>query len=344
MNRTTILALCAILLATPAAILAHTGATPPTESFRRPDRIPFPDANPYAPAKAELGRRLFFDAILSDDRTRSCASCHSPDLGWSDGRPLSVGREGAVLKARSPHLANLAWQGAMGWDGKFPDIEGVAFGPISGTNNMNLTEAEAVERLSADPSYAAGFAEAFGSPGVDRVRIERALGTFVRLVVSGTSPFDRFVEGDADAMGASARRGFALFAGRANCAACHSGWSLGDGSFHDIGHGTDPGRGALFPRSESLRHAHKTPGLRDVASRGGPYMHDGALASLEDVVDLYDKGGTARPSRSRHVRPLGLTPGEKADLLAFLKALDSDPGTGIDPSRLASMPSAAPAP
>ena len=296
----------------------------PRLAFARPAAIPYPASDPYTRAKAELGRKLFFDTRLSDDRTRSCASCHRPGQAWGDNLPRSSGRAGIALPFRTPTLLDLAWQGRMGWDGKFQDIERVAFGPIGGKDNMNLPEAEAVSRISGDAGYRADFVEAFGDDGVDRPRIERALGAYVRLMVSAPSPFDRWVAGERDAIGADARRGFTLFVGKARCASCHTGWSMSDGSFHDIGlESAGPGRGRLFPSSTLLQHAHKTPGLRDVANRA-PYMHDGSVKTLEAVVDLYDKGGVARPSRAPEIGPLGLSPGERADLVAFLRSLSPD--------------------
>lgn len=298
--------------------------------YRRPAALPFPDSNPYSQAKAELGRALFFDPILSGARNRACVSCHSPDLAWSDGRARALKRDGGDMALRSPSLLNLAWaEGPLGWDGKFPDLERVAFAPILSPANMDLPEHLAIERLSAEPRYAEAFAKAFpgsdpGAPLVTRARIENALATFERSIVSGHAPFDRWVAGDETAIDASAKRGFALFAGKANCSACHSGWTFTDGSFHDIGTamGDDIGRGKLFPGSIALRYAFKTPTLRDVAERA-PYMHDGSVATLADVIDLYDKGGIARPSRSREIRPLDLTSEEKADLLALLRTFSS---------------------
>ncbi len=148
----------------------------------------------------------------------------------------------------------------MGWDGKFPGIDGVSFGPITGKGNMNLPEGEALARIAAEPGYREAFAEAFGDPAVTRPRIEAALGTFVRLLVSAPRSFDRWAAGDEDAVPEAAKRGFALFVGKANCAACHSGPAFSDGSFQDIGTSHDPGRWRLFPDSMRLRHAHKTPG------------------------------------------------------------------------------------
>lgn len=321
--------------------------------YRAPEAIPYPADNPYSQAKAELGRRLFFDPVLSGDRTRSCASCHQPDLAWTDGRRRALGRTGGDLEFHTPSLFNLAWQeGRLGWDGKFRDLEAVAFGPISAPGNMNLGAEEAVSRLSADPDYAAAFAGAFPEPGpepgskpgpaVTRERIEAALATFERLIVSTPAPFDAWIAGNERAITEAAKRGFDLFNGRANCAACHSGWSFSDGSFHDIGvgRGEDIGRGRFVPTSQALQYAFKTPGLRELRGRAA-FMHDGALDSLAAVIDLYDRGGIDRPSRSREIRPLNLTAAEKADLLAFLDTLNADAAALI---AVADLPAGPPKP
>lgn len=296
------------------------------EAYRTPATIPFPEANPYTPAKAELGRRLFFDPILSGDRSRSCATCHLPHLAWSDGRARAQMRDHGDMDLHTPTLLNLAWlEGPLGWDGKFPDLESVAVMPMIAPGNMNLPMADALSRLSADRGYAAAFAAAFDGPAVTRERLEAALATFQRLIVSGPSPFDRWIAGDEAAVAEPAKRGFDLFNGRAGCAACHSGWSFTDGSFQDIGvgQGEDVGRGRLMRTSVALRYAFKTPSLREVARRA-PYMHDGSVPTLEEVIAHYDAGGIARPSRSRSIKPLHLTGAERADLLAFLATLSAE--------------------
>lgn len=294
-------------------------------TYRPPSVIPFPDDNPYTSAKADLGRRLFFDPILSGDNNRACVSCHSPDLGWSDGRPRAATLSGSDMDLRTPTLLNVAWQdGPLGWDGKFRTLEVVARTPITGVGNMNLKIPEAVKRLSADESYREAFSAAFGDPTVSAERLDAALATFQRLIVAGKAPFDRWIGGDESAIPETAKRGFDLFNSRAGCSGCHSGWSFTDNSFHDIGTatGADIGRGRLMPSSVALRYAFKTPTLREIGKRA-PYMHDGSLATLEAVIDLYDKGGIERPSRSRQIKPLNLTADEKADLLAFLGTLAS---------------------
>lgn len=294
-------------------------------AYQRPPMISHPDENPWSLKKAQLGAVLFFDPILSSSHTMSCGTCHQPKLAWSDDLPKSVGDRKISMALRSPTLLNVAWLSRLGWDGKFPDIESVSFRAIAGDANMALSVKEALERLSANPAYVRRFQATFGPGGITQEKVEQALATYQRGIVSTPSPFDRWVAGDEAAVSASAKRGFAVFDGKGGCANCHQGWAFTDGSFHDIGtaHGSDVGRGAMFPSSVALRYAFKVPTLRDVDVRA-PYMHDGSLATLEAVVGLYDRGGINRPSRSPNIRALGLTDAEKADLIDFLRTLTGD--------------------
>jgi cytochrome c peroxidase len=294
--------------------------------FLRPGNVPFPADNPYATDKAELGRMLFFDPALSKSGTISCATCHHPRLAWADGLPRAVGEARVPLPLRSPTLLGAAWLEAFGWDGKFPDLEGVAFTPITSAANMGRIERELLADLAASSFYRAAFEKAFPGEGVSRANVERALATYERTIVPDIAPFDRWIAGDEAAIPEAAKRGFDLFTGRAECAQCHSTWRFTDDSFRDIGTGGDHdlGRGRLFPNSVALRHAFKVPTLRDVARRA-PYMHDGSLPSLDSVIALYDRGGVARPSRDRHIHPLELGAAERDDLVAFLQTL-----TGAD--------------
>lgn len=301
------------------------------DAYRAPTEIPFPAENPYTAAKAELGRRLFFDPILSGDGTRACATCHVPDLAWGDGRARAATRQQGDMDLRTPTLINIAWQdGPLGWDGKFRTLEAVAAMPLTAPGNMNLPMPDALARLSSDPSYAAAFATAFTDPAITQERLEAALATFQRLIVTGTTPFDRWIAGQEDAIAEPAKRGFDLFNGRAGCAGCHSGWSFTDNSFHDIGVGVGPdiGRGRFKPTSLALQYAFKTPTLREIGQRG-PYMHDGSVPNLSAVIELYNRGGIDRPSRSRSIKPLNLTAAERADLLAFLATLSTSTGRDL---------------
>ena len=323
-----------ILAAIGATLLAShhaPGTQAGLDSYRRPLVIPYPADNPYSGEKSELGRALFFDPILSGSGSRSCGTCHNPALAWGDGAALATGE--VRLALRSPTLLDVAWTSRLGWDGKFQDLEAVAFGPITSPTNMNLPEKALIERLQMIPGYVEAFAATFGSSGISRRNVELALATFERSIVSGRAPFDRWMEGDAKAISTSANRGFDLFKGKARCSGCHNGFSFTDGSFHDIGTAKDAdiGRGRLFPSSVKLRYAFKTPTLRDVGRRA-PYMHDGSIATLEEVIDLYDRGGIERPSRSVLIRPLGLTDSEKQDLIAFLGTLDAAPQKVVLPN------------
>lgn len=198
-------------------------------SYRRPAAIPFPDRNPYTVPKAALGERLFFDALLSKSRTRSCATCHNPSLSWGDGLARAVGEDPSGLPLRAPTLIDVAFTEPLGWDGKFKTLEAVTFGPITGRPNMNLTESELIARLSAIPAYADAFAAAFGDGAITRPRIEAALATFERTIVAGEAPFDRWIMGDVTSVSAAAKRGFEIFNGKAHCSNCHSGPSFTDG-------------------------------------------------------------------------------------------------------------------
>jgi cytochrome c peroxidase len=327
------LAIALTVLICAAASLPETHSPTATigelkELYQRPEGVPFPTENPYSKAKDDLGRMLFFDPILSGSRSVSCSSCHNPSLSWSDGRKLANGT--SRMQLHTPTLIDIAWVPVLGWDGKFKDLESVAFGPLLNPANMNNTESEIISRLSNIPGYVEAFHQAFpdATPNavVTRPAIEQAMATFERTVIAAPAPFDRWIEGNETAINASAKRGFVLFNGRAGCSNCHEGPTFSDFSFHDIGIADedDIGRGRLFPTSVKLRHAFKVPTLRDVARRA-PYMHDGSLPTLEAVVDAYDTGGINRPSRSELIHPLGLSTAEKRDLIVFLNTLTSDP-------------------
>jgi cytochrome c peroxidase len=315
--------------------VADPSAERPTwqQKYHRPVAIPFPKNDPYSEAKAKLGRTLFFDPILSGAKVRSCASCHNPGLSWGDGEPRAIGEDQKPLPLRTPTLLDVAWTPKLGWDGHFRNLESVAMGPITASDNMDLSESAMIGRLTAIPGYIDAFRAAFGEDGITTGKIDMALATFERTIVSGEAPFDRWVGGDEAAISEQAKRGFDLFNGKANCAACHSGWAFTDASFHDVGVALegDLGRGQLFPTSVALQHAFKTPTLRDVARRG-PYMHNGSVATLQDVIDLYDRGGIDRPSRDAEIHPLGLSEDEKADLVAFLQTLSGAPANVAEPT------------
>ena len=298
-------------------------------SYARPATTPFPEDNTFTPEREALGRALFFDPRLSGSGWISCASCHNPGLSWGDGLPRAIGHGMKTLGRRTPTILNLAWGQAFFWDGRADTLEAQALGPIQAAGEMNLDLPTLMTRIGSIESYRALFAKAYPGEPVAPETVAKAIATFERGVVSPEAPFDRWLAGDEAAIGADAKRGFVVFNTKAACAKCHSGWRFTDDSFHDIGvAGEDVGRGALLKEIPALQHAFKTPTLRD-ADRRGPYMHDGSIATLEAVVDFYDRGGlAARESLSSDLKPLALTADEKRQLLAFMRTLTS-PGHAV---------------
>ncbi len=293
------------------------------EEYTRPRFIPFPEDNAYTPEKTALGKMLFFDPRLSKSNATSCSTCHNPSLGWEDGNPTAIGAGEQKLKRHSQTILNLAWGETFFWDGRALSLEEQALMPIRDSNEMNQPLDSLVDELKKIPGYAALFNDAFPNSGLTEGNIAKALATYQRTVVSNKAPFDHWVDGREQAIDDAAKRGFDLFNGKARCVACHSGWNFTDDSYHDIGLPDDDiGRAGVVSGIEQFRHAFKTPGLRNLTSRA-PYMHDGSLNTLEAVIDHYNDEFVERPSLSSEMRPLDLTAGEKADLIAFLKTLTS---------------------
>jgi cytochrome c peroxidase len=313
-------------------VVAAPAAIPPVQDldrlkaqFRRPDAIPFPSTNPYTPEKLQLGRDLFFDTRLSVDGTMSCASCHNPSFAYGDGLPKAMGRTTKSGARRSPSLLDSAWGELFMWDGRAASLEQQALGPIINPDEMALSLDQLLRRLQDIPGYRPLFDAAYPNAPVTAGTVADALATYERTVVSGPASFDAWVDGDEAAISAPAKRGFALFAGKAGCAECHADWTFSDYGFHDIGLAdNDRGRGRLLPGVVKMQHAFKTPSLRDTARRG-PYMHDGSLPTLEAVIAHYSDGGVDRSSRSPLIHPRNLSPSEQQDLVAFLKTLNSTP-------------------
>ena len=315
----------------PGAATGKPGDDPLRSAYRRPATIPFPADNPYTPEKAALGKMLFFDTRLSRDRNLSCASCHNPSFGWEVPFATAIGAGGKPLARHAPTTVNHAWTPALFWDGRAPTLEAQAQGPIEAAVEMDLPMAAAVRRLSEVQGYRDAFAKAFPREGLTEQSILRAIATFERTIVTGDTPFDRWVRGDDAALSESARRGFALFNGRANCAACHSGWNFTDNRFHDIGLPTqDRGRAVLTNKPADL-HAFRTPGLREIAARA-PYMHHGGLATLEAVVVHYASGGLKRASLSPQMKPFEASAQDVGDLVAFMRSLTSPHQTHAMPN------------
>jgi len=298
------------------------------EQYQRPSDIPFPEDNPYSEEKATLGKILYFEPRLSGSGTQSCATCHNPSLSWGDGMGLGTGHGHKKLGRKSPTILNLAWDHdaeAYMWDGRKTSLEDQALGPIQADVEMNMPVEQLIGRLKEIKEYEPLFKKAFpeDKDPINEKNLAKAIATYERTVVSGEAPFDAWIKGDESAISESAKRGFVLFNKKANCAACHSGWRFSDSSFHDIGiNDKDIGRGEHVS-VETMQHAFKTVGLRNI-DRRGPYMHNGSMETLMDVVNHYDHGFVKRASLSSDIKPLNLTEAEKKDLVAFLGTLTSD--------------------
>jgi len=321
------------------------------------------EKNPLTRAKIELGRQLYFDPRLSADSTVSCASCHNPAEGYSAHTKTGVGIRGQLGGRNSPVSYNRILSGPQFWDGRADSLEAQAIGPIQNPIEMGFTHEGVVKRLGELPVYKRQFDAIFGELSI--ARVGEAIAAFERVLVTAPSPYDheeqlrsfarldeddiaddpalakRFAEAKAAAaahpMSESAKRGREIFfTEKGNCTACHVGANLADEKYHNIGIGMDrenPDLGRfVVTKEEKDKGAFKTPTIRNVAL-SAPYMHDGSIATLEEVVEWYDKGGHPHPQLSEKIRPLKLTSQEKADLVAFMQAC-TGPTPTVETSRL----------
>lgn len=294
--------------------------------------LPVPEDNPLTAEKVALGKRLFNDPLLSRDESLSCATCHDPENAFTDNRPTAVGVFERKGTRRVPKLVNRGYGKSFFWDGRIPTLEEQVVQPILNELEMDMTIEESVERLRREDEYTAAFQNAFGreANGED---LARALASYVRTIVSGNSRYDQYIAGDRSALSEIERRGLEVFRGKGDCTLCHLGPNLTDEQFHNTGISwkdgefSDEGRSKVTG-NEHDRGAFKTPTLREVA-RTAPYMHDGSLATLEDVVEFYAKGGEKNPYLDREIQPLRLKPEEKTALVAFLRTLSGTVREGL---------------
>jgi cytochrome c peroxidase len=287
--------------------------------------VPVPADNPFSDGKVALGRKLFFDPILSFDKTVACATCHRPDHGFASPEPRAVGIGGKRGTRNAPSLFNRAYSKSLFWDGRETTLEAQALKPIEDPAEMGAALPDVVKRLQADGDYAKQFQAAFAD-GVTATNLGRALASFERTLLLGDNKADRFRVGQVGPVTKSERHGMWLFESRGRCWKCHSGSNLTDEQFHNSGvsWGQEPldlGRFAVT-KSDSDRGKFKTASLRGVAETA-PYMHDGSLATLKDVVNYYNRGGVKNPHLDPAIEPLGLADEDVNDLVAFLKMLSS---------------------
>jgi cytochrome c peroxidase len=360
-----------VVIGLPAAFLLNLhdfpGSFAQTQSTRPP--IPLglpadtwdyyiPRNNPMTAEKIDLGRKLFFDPRLSADGTISCASCHDPKLAFTDGRSTASGVAGRRGARNSPTLLNAMFNAGQFWDGRADRLEDQAVQPLVNLLEMgNGSYDEVVNRLRAIPEYRAEFRSVFGS----EARIEflgLALAAYERTLVSGDAPLDRFVAGDQNAIGEAAKRGFALFRGRARCSRCHAFSDalpfFTDFNYHNTGvaanhpdfdklsrqayaaietenarevidalakqeGGQELGRVLITYQVFDIG-SYRTPSLRNIALTA-PYFHDGSAKTLADVVKFYNGGGRQNINREWDLDALGLAEDEQRDLVAFLESL-----------------------
>jgi cytochrome c peroxidase len=313
-----------------------------------------PADNPLTQAKVDLGKLLYFDKRLSSDDTVACATCHDPKTGFAEPKPVSEGVNGAKGVRNAPTVLNAAFLRELFWDGRAPTLEAQAVLPIINPVEMAMKDHPAVEAKFRElKEYGPLFAKAFGDPGISITRIGQALASFERTVISLDAPIDRFLGGDASAISDSAKRGWDLYNGKARCNSCHAHTSVfplfTDEKYHNIGVAAkavdfealarkaegrtdlaalshEPSLNQLGRFLVTKQHqdmgAFKTPQLRNVALTA-PYMHDGSEKTLRDVIEFYDRGGNPNPWLDGGMRPLGLTEGEKADLVALLETFTS---------------------
>lgn len=294
--------------------------------FLRPQNIPQPSDNQLTPERISLGKKLFFDPRLSGSNWISCATCHNPALGWSDGLKLAIGHNMQVLKRATPSILNTAYQKIQFWDGRERTLERQALHPISSSEEMSQDIDELIRELKAISGYVDLFKQAYPNESIDKHSIAKALASFERTIVSQDSPFDKWLKGSGGEMSESAIKGFEIFKGKGKCFKCHNGFNFSDDGFHNIGlpGNKDPGRYALKP-IKVLKGAFKTPTLRNVALTA-PYMHNGEFETLAQVIEHYDSGGKKNMGNlDPNMEPLNLSKTEKSDLLAFLLSLTSEP-------------------
>lgn len=274
-------------------------------------------------AKARLGAQLFFDPRLSADATVSCATCHIPEQAWANHQRFDIGVHHRVGNRNSGTILNASRMSYQFWDGRARSLEEQAWGPILNPVEMGATLEGVLTKLQSIPGYRAQFRRLFQTK-VTQAGVAQALAAFERTLVSGASPYDRYLQGHRRALSPSARRGLDIFEGKGGCFRCHQGADLSDQNFANVGVGQaettpDRGREAITGDPED-RGQFKTPSLRNVALTW-PYFHDGSAPTLDAVIDFYDRGGLPNEDQDPRISPLELTPEEKRDLKAFLEAL-----------------------
>jgi len=269
----------------------------------------------------ELGKKLFFDPRLSASGKISCSSCHQPQLNWTDGKAKAVGHEGAMTKRNSPTIANTWFYRRLFWDGRSRDLQDQAFAPIISESEMASDMPDVMARLRRNQNYRALFKKAYGDEQISPDRMTAAIALFEKTVISRKNRFDHFLEGDRNALTSAELRGLHLFRTKARCMNCHHGPLMTDNQFHRTGFSGDDAGYYKMTHLDADSGKFKTPSLRDVMQTG-PWMHDGMQTDIAAILEAFNRAD--QPGiRNQLIRPLGLSKREKADLLAFLKAISA---------------------
>ena len=314
------------------AILGNLWApvVPPVAPPKPPLGLPpviWPADNPYSAARVELGWYLFFDPRLSANGRVSCATCHPTQHAFAGGEPPPVGVTGKPLRRRAPTLINRAYGRSQFYDGRAATLEAQISGPITDPDEMGTTPQAAAEAISKIAGYRPLFGLAFGDPEISFDRITKAIASFERTILSGNSPYDRFLNGDKHALSAQAKRGLQIFERSGECSECHNGFNFTNEKFSSLGIGPDqkpPDLGlAGITKKRGDEGKFKVPTLREV-EHTGPYMHDGREKTLDDVLEFYRKGGQPGPHLDSRIAPFFLDAPAKADLKAFLESLSGE--------------------
>ncbi|MCH8244166.1 MAG: cytochrome-c peroxidase [Planctomycetes bacterium] len=325
----------ALMFAVPAVAQNSSAPQRPAIPLGLDLYMPVPEDNPLTWQKVVLGRRLFFDPILSRDRTLSCASCHDPRRAFSDGLAIAIGIAGRQGTRNAPSLINRGYGSVHFWDGRAASIEEQVLQPIENQKELDMTVEEVVARLKREKDYRELFQTALGSAEgrINADNMAKALASYVRTILSGDAPVDRYMNGERDALSKRAREGLRIFRGKGNCTACHLGPNFTDEHFHNTGVAwrdgklLDSGRFEVTSKQQD-RGKFKTPTLREI-DRTAPYMHDGSIATIEEVIEYYDRGGNPNPYLDVELRVLRLTAEEKEALLQFLRALSGNIREGL---------------
>jgi len=289
--------------------------------------VDFPADNRPSAARFALGQKLFFDPRMSGDGTMSCATCHNPSMGWSDGLPTARGVKNSVRGRATPTIFNTAYNSLSMWDGRKKSLEDQAMKHMQANAEMHTDIGTLFRWVGNNPGYQTLFAKAYPGEAINETTWSKAIANFERTVISNDSAFDRWVSGSEKALTAQQVEGFKLFVGKASCVLCHSGPHFTDNGFHNLGLASwgasipDKGRYAQQPLA-AMKGAFKTPTLREV-TRTAPYFHDGSAKTLMEVVEHYDRGGVVKTNLSPNIKPLGLSPQEKLALVSFLESLTS---------------------